>query len=302
MPTPPPDSDRLTRFLLPHAGVRGVRVHLSDTWAQIRARTDEVPSEASGLLGEAAAAAALFTAHVKVDGRLTVQLRGEGALRTLFAECTADGNLRGIVRLAEGARTIPRDLRRAGPGATLAITIENPGLGGRSEPVRYQGLVELASASLAGAFEDYFRRSEQLPTRILLAADGEAAAGLMLQQLPGADGDADGWNRAGALFDTLAPAELLAWDGDALLRRLFHEESPESMGGRALRFGCSCSRDRVAAVLQALGREEANAAVIEGAATIRCEFCGETWRFGQSDIDALFTGVQAPMKAPPRLQ
>src|SRR5690606_6741004 len=162
-----------------------------------------------------------------------------------------------------------RDLRRAGPGATLAITIENPGLGGRSEPVRYQGLVELASASLAGAFEDSFRRSEQLPTRILLAAAAAAAAGQARPQTPRAD-------------------------GDALLRRLFHEESPKSMGGRALRFGCSCSRHRVAAVLQALGREEANAAVIEGAATIRCEFCGETWRFGQSDVDALFTGVQAP--------
>src|SRR5690606_35203565 len=111
-----------------------------------------------------------------------------------------------------------------------------------------------------------------------------------------------GWNRASALFDTLAAAELLAWDGDALLHRLFHEESPEPMGGRALRFGCSCSRERVAGVLQALGREEADAAVVDGTATVRCEFCGETWRFGQSDIDALFTGVQAPLDAPPRLQ
>lgn len=303
MPVIMEDSDRLTRFLLPHAGVRGVRVHLRDTWAQIATRTDEVPADAATLLGEAAAAAALFTAHVKVDGRLSVQLRGEGALRTLFAECTADGTLRGIVRLAEGAQSVPRDLRQAGPGATLAITIENRGIG-RGEPVRYQGLVELASASLSGAFEDYFRQSEQLPTRILLAADGSSAAGLMLQQLPGVDGDADGWNRASTLFDTLTPAELLAWEGDTLLHRLFHEETPESMGGRALRFGCSCSRERVAAVLQALGRGEADAAVVagNGAATVRCEFCGQTYDFEQSDVDALFTAVQAPLDAPPRLQ
>lgn len=296
-----PDSDRLIRFLLPGAGVRGVFVHLRDTWAEVVARTRDVPPGASELLGEATAASALFTAHVKVDGRLSVQLRGEGALRTLFAECTADGTLRGIVRLAEGVDSIPADLRQAGPGATLAITIENPGIG-RGEPVRYQGLVELASASLAGAFEDYFRQSEQLPTRILLAADGEAAAGLMLQQLPGAEGDADGWNRASTLFDTLAPGELLAHDGETLVHRLFHQEAPEPMGGRGLRFGCSCSRGRVAEVLRTLGPDEAQAALVDGTATVRCEFCGETYRFGQSDIDALFTGVQAPLKAPPRLQ
>lgn len=296
-----PDSDRLDRFLLPQAAVRGVRVHLGDTWAQIRARVDELPQQAAILLGEAAAASALFTAHVKVDGRLSIHLRSDGALRTLFAECTAKGTLRGIVRLAEGTDSVAADLRQAGKGATLAITIENPAHGQR-EPVRYQGLVEMASESLSGAFEDYFLRSEQLPTRILLAADDNAAAGLMLQQLPGSDGDADGWNRASTLFDTLTPAELLGLDADTLLHRLFHEESPEAMGGRELRFGCSCSRQRVADVLTALGREEADAAVIDGQATVRCEFCGQAYHFRQDDIDALFTTRQAPMEAPPGLQ
>src|SRR5690625_2724479 len=162
-----PDTDRLDRFLLPQAAVRGVRVHLGETWSQIRARVDELPEQAATLLGEAAAAAALFTAHVKVDGRLSVHLRSEGALRTLFAECTANGTLRGIVRLAEGTESIPGDLRKAGEGATLAITIENPAHGQR-EPVRYQGLVAMASESLAGALEDCCVRSEPLPTRILL--------------------------------------------------------------------------------------------------------------------------------------
>ncbi|MCA1714245.1 MAG: Hsp33 family molecular chaperone HslO, partial [Gammaproteobacteria bacterium] len=119
-----PDSDRLTRFLLPGAGVRGVRVHLDDTWRQIRERA-EYPTAAMELLGEAAAAAALFTGHAKVDGRLSLQLRGEGPLRTLFAECTAAGTLRGIAQLQDGA-PVSRDLRALGPDAVLAITIENP--------------------------------------------------------------------------------------------------------------------------------------------------------------------------------
>src|SRR5690606_17521274 len=119
---------------------------------------------------------ALFTGHVKVDGRLSIQFGGEGALRTLFAECTASGTLRGIARLAEDAPAPPsRDLRQLGKDAVLAITIENPGLSAR-DPDRYQGLVPLEADSLAGAFEDYFRRSEQLPTRLLLAAAGNRAA------------------------------------------------------------------------------------------------------------------------------
>lgn len=298
--TASPDRDQLTRFLIEGAGVRGVRVHLRDTWQQIRTRTD-YPAAAAELLGEAAAAAALFTGHAKVDGRLSVQLRGHGALRTLFAECTAAGTLRGIAQLAEDGE-VSRDLRELGPEAMLAITIENPPRDGR-EPMRYQGLVALESDSLAGAFEDYFRRSEQLPTRLLLVADEHAAAGLMLQKLPGDAGDDDGWARAGALFDTLTARELLDCTGDVLLHRLFHEDGVQLLGTKPLGFACSCSRERVEAMLVSLGTEEAHAALADGEAVVRCEFCGQSYRFDQGQIENLFagpgTGVQP---APERMQ
>ncbi len=297
----PADSDRLSRFLLEHAGVRGVRVHLRDSWAHIRTRGDYPPA-VEELLGEATAAAALFTGHAKIEGRLSVQLRGEGALRTLFAECTAAGTLRGIAQLAEGDdRPVSRDLRDLGRNAVLAITIENPGTLGR-EPMRYQGLVELATDSLSAAFEQYFRQSEQLPTRVLLASDATGAAGLMLQKLPGDEGDDDGWNRVGALFDTLTARELLELPGDTLLHRLFHEDAPRDMGERQLRFACSCSQARVAAMLESLGIDEARAAVIDGSAHVRCEFCGQDYRFDQAQIDALFTAPEGQMAAPDRLQ
>jgi molecular chaperone Hsp33 len=298
----PHDRDSLARFLLPGAGVRGVRVHLDDAWAAIRTRAADLPASAVELLGEAAAAAALFTGHAKVDGRLSVQLRGTGPLRTLFAECTAAGTLRGIAQVAEGGEPA-RDLRAMGEGAVLAITIENPAGPGR-EPVRYQGLVPLESDSLAGAFEDYFRQSEQLPTRILLAADEVGAAGLMLQKLPGDAGDDDGWARAGALFDTLSPAELLAWPTATLLHRLFHEESPQALGERPLRFACSCSRERVGAMLRSLGRDEAEAAMEAngGEVRVRCEFCGETYDFDPGQIEALFEAPAQTMEGPAALQ
>ncbi|MGY1529037.1 Hsp33 family molecular chaperone HslO [Luteimonas sp. A649] len=291
--------DFLTRFLLPRAGVRGVHVHLDDTWRRI-ASSDDYPPVVRGLLGEAAVASALFTGHVKVDGRLSVQLRGEGALRTLFAECTAAGTLRGIARMAEGAGDIAA-LQDLGADALLAITIENPGIGSR-DAARYQGLVPLDAPALAAAFESYFTQSEQLPTRILLAAGEDHATGLMLQKLPADAGDDDGWIRASALFSTLDAGELMATAGSTLLHRLFHEESPELLGGRALSFACSCSRGRVEAMLASLGRDEAEAALVEGTATVRCEFCGQGYAFDAGAIHALFTSAQRPMEAPTGLQ
>jgi molecular chaperone Hsp33 len=289
MPNQHPDSQ--LRFLLPRAGVRGIHVRLQDTWQQMLSHA-HYPPAAQQLLGEASVAAALFTGHVKVGGRLSVQLRADGPLRTLFAECTAAHTLRGIVRWDEDSSP-SRDLRQL-DNAMLVITIENPGLDPR-EPQRYQSLVALNAPTLAEAFEGYFRQSEQLPTRLLLAADGSAAAGLMLQKLPGDEGDDDGWNRIGALFDILGEAELLATPATTLLQRLFHQESCEALAEQALRFACSCSRGRVANMLQSLGQGEAEAAVADGVAEIRCEFCGQHYLFNPTEIAELF--ASAPIES-----
>lgn len=292
--------DSLIRFLLPDAGVRGVHVHLQATWQEILSHA-AYPDAAAELLGEACVASALFTGHTKIDGRLSVQLRSSTALRTLFAECTAAGTLRGIAQLSEGGDA-PRDLSRLGDDAILAITIESPGLDPR-EPQRYQSLVALTAPELDEAFEDYFRQSEQLPTRLLLAADRNGAAGLLLQKLPGDEGDEDGWARTSALFETLGKAELLATPAEQLLHRLFHEERPELLGGKPLSFACSCSRERVAGMLQSLGEDEARAAAeATGAVEVRCEFCGREYHFPLTEFGILFHGAQGAVAAPERLQ
>ncbi len=293
-------TDSLVRFLLPDAGVRGVHVHLDASWQQILSH-GTYPPAAAELLGEATVASALFTGHTKVDGRLSIQLRSNTAMRTLFAECTAAGTLRGIVQLS-GEGDAPRDLTALGEDALLAITIENPGLDPR-EPQRYQSLVGLGASGMDEAFEDYFRQSEQLPTRLLLAADGERAAGLLLQKLPGDEGDTDGWSRTSALFETLGKQELLDVDGTDLLHRLFHEEAPELLGERPLRFACSCSRERVESMLQSLGEAEARAAAEPtGAVDIRCEFCGREYHFPLTEFDILFRDAAVSSPAPERLQ
>ena len=137
----------------------------------------------------------------------------------------------------------------------------------------------------------------------MLASNGEHAAGLLLQKLPGDEGDEDGWIRAGALFDTLGRDELLALPGSELLHRLFHEENPQLVGDKALSFGCSCSRERVSAMLQSLGEEEARAAAEPtGQVEVRCEFCGQEYHFPLAEFGVLFSSTPANQPAPERLQ
>jgi molecular chaperone Hsp33 len=294
------DRDTLTRFMLERSGVRGVLVHLDDAWQAIRDRTT-YPEPVAERLGETCAAAALFTGHVKVDGRLSVQLRGTGALRTLFAECTATGTLRGIAHYT-GPLPDPLTPRAFGDGSLLAITIENLPPGGQ-EMVRYQGLVDLDADLLSDAFESYFAQSEQLPTRVFLAASGDRAAALMLQSLPqGRHGDPDGWGRASALFDTLGRQELLDVPVESLLWRLFHEEDVRVLGQRTLAFACSCSRPRVEDMLRSLGPAEAEAAAGNGEAEVHCDFCGQGYAFSLDQIHALFLAPQASAPGSERLQ
>ncbi len=290
---PRPDDDTLSLFLLERSGIRGVLVHLDQTWQAIQARAP-YPAAVAERLGETCAAAALFTGHAKLDGRLSVQLRGTGALRTLFAECTAEGTLRGIAHFSEPL-PVPLTPRAFGEGSIMAITIENLPPGG-AEMMRYQGLVGLDADHLAEAFEAYFAQSEQLPTRVLLAADEQRAAALMIQQLPEGHGDPDGWTRCSALFDTLGGPELLAVTDETLLFRLFHEEQVRLLGRRQLRFACSCSRERVEDTLRSLGLGETLAAARDGLTEVHCDFCGQGYQFSDEEILALFrkAGPNAP--------
>lgn len=294
MPSNPTDAiaadDALIRFGLAGSGVRGVLVRLTATWQAVRERAPYPPALAR-CLGQTLAATALMTGHAKIDGRLSVQMRGTGALRSLFAECTRDGNLRG---LASYSQPLPDPLgpRDFGPGALLAVTIETVAAAGR-EGTRYQGLVGLDVDTLGEAFERYFDQSEQLPTRMLLAADSHHAVGLMLQKLPDDDRDDDAWPRAMACFQTLHGDELLATAPETLLYRLFHEDGVRIRDHRPLRFACSCSRERVAAMLHGLGRAEAMACTQERnppAAEVTCQFCGKAYLLAREEIESLFTG------------
>lgn len=295
--TPVFHDDALHRFLLERANVRGVLVRLGASWQTIQASADYPPGVAR-ILGQATAAVALFGGHTKVEGRLSLQLKGSQAPRTVFAEYRHPGQLRGLAHWHE---PIPDNLspRQFGDDALLALTIETPSPSS-DVPVRYQGLVGLDADSLAQACENYFTRSEQLPTRLMLTQRGDHAAGILLQVMPGAHANDDDWNRLGALLDTLGDEELLELPAETLLWRLFHEDEVRLVAEQSLSFSCTCSRERVEQVLLGLGKEEALAAVQGDTASVICEFCGHTYRFDRVDIGALFARPMPPAHETPQ--
>ena len=280
--------DVLHRFLLERAGVRGVLVRLGPAWREVAGR-DDYPSALRDLLGQALAASALLTGNIKLDGALSLELKSAGALRLLFTECTDQGRLRGLARWHD---PLPATLALSAlPDAIMAITI-----GHAERGQRYQGLVELGQADLAGALENYFSQSEQLPARIVLAADSEHAVGLMLQKLPDEGGrdaadDEDGWARIQHLTATLGAEELLRVTPEQLLYRLYHEESVRLFEPRPLAFGCSCTRERVEAMLRSLGRTEVEAALAahDDEVEVICEFCAQRYTFDRIDAEHLLS-------------
>ncbi|MFC5743937.1 Hsp33 family molecular chaperone HslO [Dyella tabacisoli] len=280
--------DVLHRFLLERAGVRGVLVRLGAAWREIAGRAD-YPAALRAMLGQSLAASALLTGNIKLDGALSVELKSTGALRLLFTECTDQGRLRGLARWND---PLPESLSLSAlPQAVMAITI-----GQIERGQRYQGLVDLQHADIASALENYFSQSEQLPAKILLAADGEHAVGLILQKLPSEGGhdaveDEDAWTRIQYLTATLGTEELLATAPEQLLYRLYHEESIRLFEPRSLAFGCSCSRERVESMLRSLGRDEVEATLLarDGEIEVICEFCAQRYTFDRIDAEHLLS-------------
>lgn len=281
-------SDFVQRFHFSDSPVRGELVQLEDTVAAVLARHD-YPARVAALLSEAMAATLLLATTLKFEGSLILQARGNGPLQTLMVECNHRREMRAIAQVAddweEAADALPLD-RLFGDGQ-LVITIDPEG------GQRYQGIVPLDRATLALCLEHYFEQSEQLSTRIWLAAGEGHAAGLLLQVLPGqgSGGDADVWPRLCQLTDTVTAPELLALPATELLYRLYHEETVELYDSEEACFRCTCSRTRTEQVLLALGEPELRGIIAEqGAIEVSCQFCNQEYRFDPIDVEQLLRG------------
>jgi molecular chaperone Hsp33 len=296
--------DSLSRFLLRGAPVRGEIVSLDAAWRTVVERHD-LPACVRDCLGELSAAALLLAASLKFDGMLVLQIHGDGPVALLVVECDAAGSFRATVKIREGA-VVPEgarltDLVNAQGRGRFVVTLDPRTRSPSRQP--YQGIVPFEGDSVAQVLEHYMGRSEQVPTRLWLAADASRATGLLLQRLPEEGGraapvDADGWNRLCRLADTLQSPELLALPASQVLHRLFWQEPLHGFDQRACRFACGCSRDKVASMLRMLGEAEVVSIITErGAVEVRCEFCNQAYGFDAVDCAALFTGEE-PHSAP----
>jgi molecular chaperone Hsp33 len=301
-------SDRLLKFLFHDAPVRGEVVQLGRAWQQVIEHHD-YPAPVLALLGEMTAAATLLAANIKFNGALTLQVHGDGPVKLLVVECQPDFRLRATAKLREGADIAPgaglQALVNAHGQGRCAITLDPlerlPG----QQP--YQGIVPLAGDSIAHALETYMRQSEQLDTRLWLAADQKVASGVLLQKLPAEGGraaqshDTDAWDRTTTLASTLTLPELLANGPEALVRKLFWQERLEHGAAFQPSFQCSCSRERIGRMLLSLGREEVNDIVREqGHVEVTCDFCNKAQMFDAVDVGQLFATGDTSAHVPQR--
>ncbi len=278
------EQDLTRKFVFEQADIRGEIVHLDNAYTDITDIHQYAPG-VSCLLGEFLAAAVLLSTTIKFKGRLILQAQSQGEIPLMMAECNNRLQVRAISRGAEQATS--SDFRQLLQAGTLAITIE-PDAG-----QRYQGIVPLDGQNLAACIEHYFSNSEQLETRLWIASDCSRAAGLLLQQLPAqlvADTKqrAAQWEHACTLAETLQMAELIESEQEALLYRLFHQDPVRLFAGEAVSFVCSCSRERCANALVALGREELQSLFDEEPlVSMDCEFCNQQYQFEAKDFASL---------------
>jgi len=312
----------LTKFIFEGLPVRGMLVRLTDGWQELlrrRASVGAFPPEVSTLLGEMLAAGTLMQANIKFNGALVLQIFGDGPVKLAVAEVQPDLSFRATAKVVgevpAGAR-LEALVNVQGQGR-CAITLDPlqrlPG----QQP--YQGVVSLHGdlreplQQVSQVLEHYMLQSEQLDTRLVLAANDRVAAGLLIQRLP-VEGDgnlggrrneddiglSEAFNRIAILATTLTREELLTLQPDRILHRLFWEETVRRFEPQQPRFACTCSRERVQGMLRSLGREESDSLIEErGLVEVACEFCGVQYHFDAVDVGEMFTspGSQAPGSA-----
>jgi molecular chaperone Hsp33 len=316
----------LHRFLFDGLPVRGSIVRLTDAWTEILARrqanttTGAWPPPVAELLGEMAAAGVLMQSNIKFNGALVLQIFGDGPVKVAVAEVQHDLSLRATAKVVGDVGVNARlpDLVNVGNKGRCAITLDPKDKFPGQQP--YQGVVPLHGdhrekiSRLSEVLEHYMLQSEQLDTRLVLAADNKVAAGILIQRLPlEGEGNLAGsmvskenedeigrnedFNRISILAASITREELLELDVDTVLRRLFWEEKVLRFEPQTPHFACTCSRERVTNMIRGLGQEEADSIIAErGEIDVGCDFCGQQYRFDAVDAVQIFT---APGDQPP---
>lgn len=312
--------DTILPFQLDRPQMRGRVVRLDMTLQAILSQ-HRYPPSVSALVAEATLLTALIGQTMKLRWRFSLQVRGDGPIRLIATDYFAPAQEGEPARLRAYAGYDAGDVASSraslfgllGSGV-IGITIDQ---GPGTTP--YQGITPLAGASLAACAETYFAQSEQLATRFaILGAEVQEpggaphwrAGGVMIQQMPASGGMApdspsgeeglmsaddvaamgdrtEDWTRVNMLLETVESHELIGphVSPEALLTRLFHEEVPRVYPTQAVRFGCTCSRERVErAMHQYSAKDIRHMTNDEGKLTADCQFCGAHYEFDPSTL------------------
>jgi molecular chaperone Hsp33 len=273
-------ADSVTPFGFEALPVRGALIQLSRAWRRML-RDHDYDALVTETLGHAAAATGLIARSLKFDGTITLQIQSAGALQMLVMQCTSELDMRGMASIA--TERAAQSFAELTSGAHCAVTVD---AGERP----YQGIVEIDATSLAASLEHYFARSVQVPSHVMLLANEELAAGILLQQVPGQSIGEDDWKRLHFLIETLSPRDFEGEAGLGLIGKLFAEDDVRVYKPRAVNFRCRCSARKTEDVLKMLGEDEARAALAEqGSIEVICEYCGHRRHFDAVDVERLFS-------------
>ncbi|WP_373766261.1 Hsp33 family molecular chaperone HslO [Glaesserella sp.] len=279
------DNDKLYRFLFKNRAVRGEWVRLNETFTETL-NTHHYPSAVQNLLGEMLVATSLLTATLKFEGTITVQIQGDGALKLALVNGNQHQQLRALARV-DGEITENASLQQMIGNGVLVISIipENG--------ERYQGVIALDKPTISECLEDYFTRSEQLATQLVIRIgehDGKAVAGgTLLQIMPDGTGSPEDFEHLATLASTIKAEELFDLTAEELLYRLFHEETVEVYEPQVTEFKCGCSRERSGAAVLLLPEDEIAEMLAEkhGVIDMQCECCGTQYFFDKKAIEEL---------------
>lgn len=283
------DNDKLYRFLFQNRVVRGEWVRLNQTFSDTL-NTHHYPVAVQNLLGEMLVATSLLTATLKFEGNITVQIQGDGPVRLALVNGDNQQRLRALARV-QGDVPENSTLQEMVGKAVLVISI-TPNQG-----ERYQGVIALDKPTISQCLEDYFARSEQLQTQLVIHYGmynaQPVAAGLLLQIVPDGSGSADDFEHLTTLASTIKPEEAFALTAEALLYRLYHEETVEIYPAQSVSFFCGCSQERSAAAITLLSDEELGEIFAEkNTLDMQCECCGTHYVFTEEMIKKLKTDAQ----------
>ncbi|WP_299495866.1 Hsp33 family molecular chaperone HslO [uncultured Shewanella sp.] len=279
------NQDTLHRYLFENADVRGQIVQLEESYQAILA-AHPYPVAIQNLLGQLMSATSLLTSTLKFEGDISVQLQGNGPVSLAVINGDEKQQLRGMARF-EGIINDDDDLQKLVGQGHMVITLTP------KEGERYQGVVALDKPTLNQCLETYFSQSEQLPTKIWLFANGQNAAGMLLQVLPSETEQNDAFEHLSMITDTIKAEELFTLDTQTVLHRLYHEEDIRLFDPMMVNFKCRCSKERSAQAIRSISKSEIDDIIKElGKIEMGCEYCNTQYIFDSIDIEGIFSAHQ----------